>query len=130
MSSPSPIEIVALWQSAVNGQNTARLVEVSDPNIEIVGPRGSGYGHDLLREWLARAGLTIKPTRTFALETIVVVAQHGIWRSPDTGAVLGEADMASVFKVENEVVTQFARYDSLEEAFGKSGLSEADEVKL
>ena len=53
----SPFAIVQAWQDAANSQNIDRLIELSDPNIEVVGPRGLGYGHQLLRNWLGRAGL-------------------------------------------------------------------------
>ena len=36
------VETVQAWQNAANTQDKGRLLELSDPNIEIVGPRGSG----------------------------------------------------------------------------------------
>jgi hypothetical protein len=123
-----PVAVVQAWQEAANAQNIERLVELSDANIEIVGPRGSGYGHQLLRDWLARAGLTLTSLRTFARDDVVVVAQHGVWRSVETGEVQGEAELASLFRVDGQRVIQFARYDSLDAALEAGGLTKADEV--
>lgn len=128
MEKASSVKTVQAWQNAANNQVTERLLRLSDPNIEIVGPRGSGYGHELLRAWLARAGLTLETKRVFARGDTVVLAQHGVWRSPETGVVTGEADLASSFKVSRGVVTRFSRHEKLAEALIQGRLTEADEV--
>ena len=51
-----PEAVVMAWQQAANASDIDRLLALSGPEIEIVGPRGSGRGHQLLRDWLARAG--------------------------------------------------------------------------
>lgn len=120
--------IAQAWQDAANRQDIERLVELSDPEIEIVGPRGSGYGVQLLREWLGRAGLTLHTQRTFARDTVVVTVQHAVWRSLETGTVTGEADLASRFRVENGRIVQYARFDTLEAALADTDLRAQDEI--
>jgi hypothetical protein len=122
--------VVAGWQEAVNRQDVEGLLALSDPNIEVIGPRGPGYGHQLLRDWLGRAGLTLTTLRAFARGQSVVLAQHGVWRSVETGDLVGEQDVASRFRVEGGRVAQFARYDSLGEALATAELTDADEVAL
>jgi hypothetical protein len=129
MPPTSSVTLVQAWQDAANSQNIDRLIALSDPNIEIVGPRGSGYGHQLLREWLGRAGLHLETLRVFARDNAVVVEQHGVWRSVETGAVAGERDIASRFRVDGERIVQFARYDSLSAALAEAGLTFADEKR-
>jgi hypothetical protein len=124
----SPFEIATAWQQAANDQDIERLLALSDPHIEIVGPRGSGYGHQLLRDWLGRAGLTLTTLRAFAGDGKVVLAQHGVWRSLESGAVTGERDLASRFDVDGGRVVRFARYDTLDEALGAASLNGAAEV--
>ena len=128
MEYDSPVAIVQAWQDAANSGNIDRLIALSDPDIKIAGPRGSGHGHQLLRDWLGRAGPRLETRRVFARGDAVVVLQHGVWRSVETGDVIGEADIASRFRVDGEWVRQFARYDSLDVALAESGLSYADEV--
>src|SRR5262245_29150439 len=128
MSLETSVSIVQAWQEAVNTQDIERLLELSDPNIEVIGPRGSGYGHSLLRDWLARAGLSFTTLRIFARGHTVVVAQHGVWRSVETGEAIGESDLASRFRVENQRVTQFARYDNLDTALKEAELNDSDEI--
>jgi len=121
------VEVVQAWLEAANGQDIDRLITLSDPGIEIVGPRGSGHGHQLLRDWLGRAGLHLETLRVFARGNAVVVAHHGVWRSVETGDVIGEQDVASRFVVEEDRVSQFARHDHLDEALAEAGLTVEDE---
>ena len=128
MRHTSPSTIVRAWQEAVNDRDVDRLLELSDPEIEVSGPRGSGHGHTLLREWLDRAGLSLETLRVFERGGVVVVAQRGLWRSVETGEVVGEHDVASLFRVDGRRVTYFARYDDLESALEAAGLGYAEEV--
>ena len=128
MQRRSPIEIVQAWQDAASSRDFERLLDLSDQNIGVIGPRGSGYGHELVREWLLRSGLTFKTLRLFARGDVVVVEQHGIWHSPETGEPTSEADFASHFRVEAGRVTHVARYESLDVALERAGLSYKDEV--
>ena len=127
MQHVDPLTIVQAWQEAANAQNVERLLELSDPNIEVVGPRGSGFGHQLLRDWIARAGLTLKTLRAFVRGDTVVVEQHGVWHSLDTGEVTGEKRLASVFRVDDRYVVRFARYDSLNAVLEAAGLDQSME---
>ncbi len=120
-------EVIAqVWQDAASNQDVDRLLDLSDPQIEIVGPRGSGYGHQLLRDWVGRAGLSLTTLRVFACGNAVVIAQHGVWRSGETGEIAGEADVASHFRVDDGRVVRVARFDSLDAALAEAELSEAD----
>jgi len=123
----TPLAIVKAWQDAANSQDVDRLIDLSAAQIEIVGPRGVSYGHQVLRDWLGRAGLVVTTLRAFAQGDAVVLAQHGVWRSVDTGTIQGEADLASAFRVVGQAVTHVARYETLAEALAAVGLSEADE---
>ncbi|MBF6589806.1 MAG: hypothetical protein IVW57_04650 [Ktedonobacterales bacterium] len=51
-----------------------------------------------------------------------------MWRSVETGAVTGERDLASRFRVRGARVTQFARYDVLDDALTEAGLTWSDAV--
>jgi hypothetical protein len=130
-SSPNAItielEVVQHWQDAVNARDVQALMTWSDPKIEITGPRGSAFGHDVLHQWLERAGLSLSPQRSFQRNQTVVVAQHAVWRSAES-EIIGEADVASVFRVEDDKVLYYARFDSLEEALQQGGLTEDHET--
>lgn len=123
------LRVAQAWQDAANAQDIPRLLELSAPNIEIIGPRGSGFGHQLLMEWLARAGLTLTTQRAFARGEMVALEQSGVWRDLATGEVRGERTLASTFRVnDQQQVAAFARYDSLAEAgLAAAGLAASDE---
>ena len=123
----SAIAIVQAWQAAANQQNIDRLLELSAPDIAIIGPRGRGSGHQLLRDWIARAGLTLSTLRVFQRGDTVVLAQHGVWQSSATDGLPSEANLASRFRVYDQRVIEFERYEDLAGALAAGALSEADE---
>ncbi|HEX6798669.1 MAG TPA: nuclear transport factor 2 family protein [Ktedonobacterales bacterium] len=130
MQTAESLAIVRAWVEAANAQDAERLIALSDPHIEVGGPRGSGFGHALLRDWLARAGLSLTTLRTFARGGTVVAEQRGVWHAPESANVVGEQTVASVFVVDGRRVVRFARYDTLRAALAAAGLDQADEVRL
>ena len=124
------LALVQAWQDAVNHKDVHRLLELSTPDIEVVGPRGSGYGNQLLLDWLKRAGLHLTTLRAFAHNNVVVVSQHGVWHNIGSGEVVSEADIASRFRIEGDRIAQFARYDTLDTALSDAGLSYNDEIPI
>jgi hypothetical protein len=130
MSSIGSAELVKMWLDAANRGHIERLIELSAPHIEVSGPRGSGQGYQLLREWAHRAGLHLTTLRIFARDTTVVAAQRAVWRSLETGEITGEQDPASRFRVVDGRVEQFVRYDNLDIALREAGLEYSDEIEV
>jgi hypothetical protein len=52
-----------------------------------------------------------------------VVAQHGVWRDVATGAVVGEADVATRFVVRQGRVAELERYTDAEAALRAAALT-------
>jgi len=119
--------VVRAWHDAVNHGDADELVALSHGEIEIGGPRGSGQGSALLREWLDRAGIELEPRRRFSGLDAMVVEQIATWR-PSDGGRTDPATIASSFQVEAERVRRTIRYDSLQEALAATGLTVEDEV--
>jgi len=128
MEEGSPLAVVRAWHEALDRRDAQGVLALSDAEIEIVGPRGSGFGHALLRDWLDHARVSLRPLRAFARGGAVVVAQHGVWRSPESGEVIGEAGVASAFRVAGGRVVRYARHDTLEAALADAGLTTDDET--
>lgn len=103
-----PLDTARAWQTAANRQDIGTLTALSDPEIEIVGPRGSARGHTILRDWLARAGLSLESRRYFARDDAVVIDQHGIWQSAESGEIVGEADVTTSFRIADGRITRIA----------------------
>lgn len=84
MNAPE-LRVVEAWHKALNDGAVDRLVELSHPEIEIGGPRGTGQGAQLLREWVDRANIRLKLRRIFHHADTVVVEQWagGVSPTPD-----------------------------------------------
>ncbi len=119
-------ETVRAWQEAANRQDVAEVLARSAPDITLIGPRGEAKGHETLRAWLERAGLTLTTRRLYARGDSVVAEQRGVWRAQETGEIIGEADVATWFRVADGRVSFLARYDQLADALAAAGLTSAD----
>ena len=125
--SADPVRVVHDWLAAVNAGDVEAALELTAPDVVIVGPRGAARGHEVLRSWMGHAGATFETRETYAAGGSVVVAQHGVWRDPGTGAVGGEADVAMRFVIVDGRVAQMQRYDDgLSAALRAAGLTDAD----
>ncbi len=128
MISPA-IRTVRAWHEALNGGDAERLVELSDPEVEVDGPRGSGRGSTLLREWVERAGIHIQPERFFHDAEKVVVEQRAQWRNAETEEATSSQTVASVFVVRDGKVASVLRYDTLPNALDVAGIDRARELR-
>lgn len=122
--------VVAAWLDAVDRADAAAATALCAPDLEVVGPRGSVRGREVLAPWLARAGFTARPLRWFCgAGGSVVVEQDATWIDPATGTERGRAVVAAQFLVTDGLVVRFQRHDDgLPAALAAAGLGEYDEV--
>lgn len=119
---------VLAWHEALNTGDTDRLAALSHPDVELGGPRGPARGRQVLKEWVGRSNVTMAPLRSFHSGRTVVVEEAATWRDAGTGEKTGEATVATVFTVEDGLVTTLNRHESLEDALRSAGLEESDKV--
>ena len=119
------IVVVDDWHTALNAGDVERLVGLSTADVEVGGPRGSGRGADLLRDWVARAGITLEPRRRYGRDGTFVVEQTAQWRSAD-GQLTPPQTVASVFRIRDGLVAAVLRYDDVAAALQAAGLDDAD----
>ena len=124
--SSAPIDTVLAWLDAVNAGNTESALEHTISDVSIVGPRGAGRGREVLRAWLSNVGAKFVTRAVYGGGDSAVVAQRGVWRDAATGAIRGEADVATRFRVIDGKVAEIQRYDDLLEALRDAGLTPAD----
>jgi ketosteroid isomerase-like protein len=122
------VRIVKDWHEALNGGDPDRLVELSHPDVEVGGPRGSGHGTQLLREWVDRANISLEPRRFFHRAETVVVEEEAEWRSAKTGEATGSQTAGSVFVVRDGRVARVMRYDDLAGALRAANIDGTHEV--
>ncbi len=117
----SAIAVVQAWHDALNAGNLDRLAAHMHDDVEFGGPRGSGRGAGLVRDWAERSGIRLEPEQWFARNGEVVVAQRARWLDPDTDE-LGPPDaIASVFQVRDKLIQRVVRFGSWEEALATVG---------
>jgi ketosteroid isomerase-like protein len=121
------IQAVTAWHEALNAGDVERLLKLSHPDIEVGGPRGTGHGAQILREWTTRANIHLEPGRIFHETDTVVVEQEAEWRSPETGESNGAQTVASDFVVSDGLVASVVRYPDVAEALRAANLDESHE---
>ena len=126
MGAPPAHEIVQAWHAALNAGDIERLLALSSSDIEVGGPRGSGRGGQLLREWFGRASIHLEPLRTYSRDNLVVVEQRATWAATEAGTASAPRSVASVFVVTNGRVSGVMRYADLAAALEASGLTPDD----
>ena len=123
------VRAVAEWHEALNAGDVDRLVELSHPDVEVGGPRGSGRGAGLLRDWANHAGVRLVPRRVFYASGTVVVEQEASWTSVETGETAPAQTVASVFVVRDGRVASVVRHDALADALRAVALDESHAIE-
>ncbi len=123
------VAVVKAWHDALNAGDADRLAALAHEEVEVGGPRGSGRGIALLRDWVDRAGVRLEPGRFFHRDDEVVVEQSAMWRAADTGHVSDPQTVASAFLVRDGLVHRVKRHPDLDAALEAVGLDESNEVR-
>jgi hypothetical protein len=122
----TPTQTVLAWLAGVNAIDPDAALARTAPDVAIVGPRGTNRGRETLRTWLANAGATFETRAVYAGGDAVVVAQRGVWRDGASGKIVGEAEVATRFRVTEGLVSEIQRYDDLTVALRDAGLSRTE----
>ncbi|HSP21643.1 MAG TPA: nuclear transport factor 2 family protein [Planococcus sp. (in: firmicutes)] len=118
------IETADEWMERVNAKDVAGLLAVSDHNIEMIGPAGSGVGHDTLKQWvMENSHIHLATQNRYAKGDKVVYEQVGTWDDER-----GKVTIYTYMEIKHNKVCEIARYDTLDDAFGSSGLNEEDKI--
>ena len=127
MSNPA-VKAVLAWHGTLNAGDAERLAALSHPGVEIGGPRGAARGRQVLEDWVGRANISLEPLRSFHQGRTVVVEEAATWRGAKTGEVIGEATVATVFTLDEGLVSGIFRHANLEDALRSAGLDDSDRV--
>ncbi len=130
MTSSKPIDIVTAFHARLADRDADAAVALADDEVEVGGPRGTGSGVDLLREWVARANVTMTPKRWFAKDDVVIVEQDAVWRNKNSGAEMGRQVVTTTFRVEDGKIAGIYRHDDLAASLTLAGLDAGDEIDV
>ena len=118
------IKIADQWTRKVNERDIKGVLEVSDPHIELVGPRGTAEGHDILEQWIKESGIKMETKGHYAKGNEVICVQKATWENQN-----GHVTIYTFMEIKNGKVHRLGRYDTLDDAFGQCQLSEEDKVE-
>jgi hypothetical protein len=123
------LNLVRAFVDAINAGDIDHLVAMADPQIELLGPRGSAYGHQWLRDWMERANMTVVTKALYARRDEFVLAQHGTWHTPQ-GEPTSEAETFMRLRMgrDPDRITLLARYTTLADALGAASMTEEDAI--
>ncbi|HVA91710.1 MAG TPA: nuclear transport factor 2 family protein [Chloroflexota bacterium] len=124
----SELATVSLWHRLLNDGEIEQLIALIDPDVEVGGPRGSGHGAALFRQWFGRAGVRLTPLRYFHRKSVVVVEQEGEWQPPTSDQPAGRQRLATVFTLSGGSITRIVRFPALLDALEAAGVTDAEEA--
>lgn len=118
------IKIADQWTTRANEKDSKGVLEVSDPHIELIGPRGAAEGHDILEQWIKESGIQMETQGHYAKNNEVICVQKATWENQN-----GHVILYTFMEIKNGKVHRLGRYDTLDDAFGQCQLSEEDKVE-
>lgn len=121
------VETVRAWHEAVNAGDIGRLDSIVADEVEIGGPRGSGSGRAMHNEWIGRAGISLVPQRYWARGNEVVAEETARWAQAN-GELTPPITAFSAFRLTDDRITSIARFETLDDALAKAGLTDTDAV--
>lgn len=127
MTTSNPIDIVATFHRHLADWDPDAVIALAHDDVEVGGPRGTGTGIELLREWVGRANVTMTPTRWFAKDDVVIVEQDAVWLDKQ-GEEMGRQAITTTFRVHDGKIAGIYRHDNLAASLTVAGLDADDEV--
>lgn len=126
--SDGQLGIIERWHEAVNLGDARAAGALCTADVEVGGPRGSGFGRDLVVEWVGHAGIRLEPVRWFCGAEAAVVEQDARWVDAENGGLTPATRLATAFRVRDGLISGVLRHPDAGSALVQVGLGEADEV--
>lgn len=120
------LDTIDRWHAAVNAGDARAAGELCTADVEVGGPRGSGFGRELVVEWVGYAGISLRPTRWFCGAGGAVVEQDARWT--DVDGLTEPTRLATAFRMRDGRISGVLRHPDTADALARLGLGPADEV--
>ncbi|MBA3368620.1 MAG: nuclear transport factor 2 family protein [Geodermatophilaceae bacterium] len=118
----TPLDLIVAWHDAVRDRDLEAVAGLVHSDVEVGGPKGSGHGVDLIREWVQTSGIGLEIESFLQRGLTFVVGQEATWPDPDAaGGRTQPVAVASVFVVQGARISKILRFDEAEAALEAAG---------
>jgi len=113
----TPSELLQAWHDAVNDKDVDGALTLCADDVAVGGPQGTGTGHELMRAWLQRSGIELRPQHELVVtDGRAMVHEKARWTTTDDAPAQlrdgSEHDTWVVFEVSGDHVTAVRRYET------------------
>lgn len=127
---PAALQTAVAWLRAVDTRDRRAMLDLTHPDIQMVGAHGVSEGEDTLALWFKRVIMNVELRRGFENGSRALVL-HGVrWVNPNDGTTVGEGEAASLFDIDGGLVARYERDDDPAGAPARHGFTDADEKPL
>lgn len=123
-------KVVMEWHEALNAKAYDEVEALVHDQVKMSGPRGELTGANEIRDWMQRANVQFSPLRSFSQGNHIVIEEIGTWIDSETNEVKGQQKVSVAFEVKGSLIIRIDRYDDLQIALKKVGLTVKDEIQL
>lgn len=114
------VDVVQRWHEAVNGRDIEGALSLCHEDVAVGGPRGTAAGHEVMRAWLTRSGISLEPQSALdEQDGRIVVHELARWRTTTDAPTQAPTDEAVptwvVFEVRDALVASVVRHESADE---------------
>jgi ketosteroid isomerase-like protein len=123
-------ELVRRYVDALNRRDLPAMLELLDPDVELITRRGARHGHDAVRKWLGDPYAELDVERDIDRVHVagpVVVASgrvRHVWR--ESGKVADDSEHAWLARIEGDRIVSIQGFDDEASAFAAAGLPSED----
>ncbi|MGI8721805.1 MAG: nuclear transport factor 2 family protein [Geodermatophilaceae bacterium] len=118
----APLDLIVAWHDVVRDRDLEALAALVHSDVEVGGPKGSGHGSDLIREWVEGSGIELEIESFLQRGLTFVVGQTATWPDPEAeGGRTEPVPVASVFVVQGARISKVLRFDDVDTALEAAG---------
>lgn len=114
--------VAAKWQQFMNSRHIEEMLNLTDDQIEFVGPFESGVGHKELAEWIDRSGILLTTLNSNVNEDKLLLKHQARWKSND-GCFMEERLYYTYIIMKNSKIIYIGLFENLHDAEVMSGIS-------
>jgi ketosteroid isomerase-like protein len=123
-------EVLRRYVDALNRRDLAGMLDLLDPDVELLTRKGAARGHDAVRKWLGDpykeldVDRIIDRVQVAGSDVVAVGRIHHRWR--DSGDIADDHPIAILARVQDDRITRLQTFDDEAAALAAAGLPAED----